>query len=291
MRDRHLVSLSPCQICVGIILANLALSLLLYPGLALVLVLALIFGWLTERRARFGWLGGAAWSSLDGLLSLASILLAALALALLPWPLHLAPSWFWLGHPIALWAALEGAFLLPLLGGLLAPAALGVRAASREGQISMAGRCVIWLAIGIALWAGAGWDVRALPGRALAALAGLLALPAAIGTEPFGAERSLNAAGAEEGLDEATASLVRFVRAARGATLLAVLIVASLPVALLQPWVALLLIAGLFLLVALLLNRIAGALPRLPLPAALQWCWWRALPLALVGLVYLIVIS
>jgi hypothetical protein len=69
-----------------------------------------------------------------------------------------------------------------------------------------------------------------------------------------------------------------------------VLIVASLPIALLQPWVALLLIAGLFVLIALLLNRASGALPRLPLPAALQWCWWRALPLAVVGLVYLLLV-
>jgi len=122
-------------------------------------------------------------------------------------------------------------------------------------------------------------------------LAGLLALPAAIGVGPFGAERSLNAAGAEEGLDEATASLVRFARTARGAALLAALIVASLPPVLLQPWVALLLIAGLFMLITLLLNRISGALPRLTLPAALHWCWWRALPLAVVGLVYLIIVS
>jgi hypothetical protein len=165
-----------------------------------------------------------------------------------------------------------------------------VRAASREAQISVAGRCVIWLAIGIALWASAGWNARVLPGHALGALAGLLALPAAIGAGPFGAERSLNAAGAEEGLDEATASLVRFARTARGAALLAALIVASLPPMLLQPWVALLLIAGLFMLVTLLLNRISSALPRLTLPAALHWCWWRALPLAVVGLVYLILV-
>ncbi len=217
-------------------MANLALSLLFYPGLALALILALVFGWLTEGRVRLGWLRGAAWGSLDGLLSLASILLAALTLALLPWPLHPAAGWAWAGRPAALWAAIEGAFLLPLLAGLLAPAALGERAASREAQM-------------------------------------------------------MNAAGAEEGLDEDTASLVRFARTARGAALLAALIVASLPPALFQPWVALLLIAGLFILVALLLNRVAGALPRLTLPAALRWCWWRALPLAVVGLVYLIVIS
>jgi hypothetical protein len=266
------------------------LVLLLYPGLALVLILALVFGWLTEGRLPVEWLRGAAWWSLDGLLSLASIMLAALTLALLPWPLHLAPSWAWIGSPVVLWAALEGAFLLPLLAGLLAPNALAERAASREAQISLAGRCVIWLAIGLALWAGAGWNTRELPGRALALLAGLLALPAAIGSGPFSAERSLSAAGAEEGLDEATASLVRFARTARGAALLAALIVASLPPELFQPWVVLLVIAGLFLLIALLLNRAAGALPRLTLPAALHWCWWRALPLAVVGLIYLIVV-
>ncbi len=267
------------------------LSLFLYPGLALVLILALVFGWLTEGRIQVGWLRSAAWGSLDGVLSLASIALAALTLALLPWPLHPAAGWAWVSSPAVLWAALEAAFLLPALAGLLAPSALGERAAGREAQMSAAGRCVVWLAIGVALWAGASWAPRALPGRALVALAGLLALPAAIGTGPFGAEHSLNAAGAEEGLDEATTSLVRFARTARGAALLAALIVASLPPALLQAWVALLLIAGLFMLVALLLKRITGALPRLTLPSALRWCWWRALPLAVVGLVYLIVIS
>ncbi len=72
------------------------------------------------------------------------------------------------------------------------------------------------------------------------------------------------------------------------------LIVASLPpsagAARIQPWGAALLAAALFLVVSLLLRQIGGALPRLPLPHALRWCWWRALPLALVGLVYLIVI-
>src|SRR5262245_24764555 len=126
-----------------IILANLALSLLLYPGLAFALVLALVFGWLTEGRIRFGWLRSAAWGSLDGLLSVASMLLSALALALLPWPLHPAAGWAWLDSPVALWAALEGAFLLPLLAGLLAPSPLGARAATREAQINVAGRSVV----------------------------------------------------------------------------------------------------------------------------------------------------
>ncbi|HJZ47360.1 MAG TPA: hypothetical protein VKE41_09350 [Roseiflexaceae bacterium] len=271
-------------------MANLALALLLYPGLALVLVLTLVFGWLTEGRVHVGWLRGTVWGSFDALSGLASVVLAALALALLPWPLHLDAGWPLVGSPIAIGAALEGAFLLPVLPGLLATSPLGQRAAIREAQMSVAGRCVVWLALGAALWAGAGWAASAIPGRALVALAGLLALPAAIGAGPFGAERSLNAAGAEEGLDEATAALVRFARTARGAALLAALIVASVPPGLIQPWIALLLIGGLFVVIVLLLNRVAGMLPRLTLPAALRWCWWRALPLALVGLVYLIFI-
>lgn len=269
---------------------DLLLSFLLFPGLALALVLALLFGWLLERRVQLGWARRAAWASPDGLFSLASILLAAAALALLPWPLHPSAGWPLIGDPVVLWATLEGAFLLPLLPSVLAPSPLGERAAYREGQISVAGRCVVWLALGAALWAGADWTARALPGRGLVSLAGLLALPAAIGVGPFGAERSLNPAGAEEGLDEATAALVRFARRLRGAALLAMLIVVSLPSTLLRPWIALLVGAGLFVLVALLLNRLAGLLPRLTLPAALRWCWWRALPLAVAGLVYLLLV-
>ena len=44
------------------------------------------------------------------------------------------------------------------------------------------------------------------------------------------------------------------------------------------------------LLIALLLSQLAGLLPRLTLPAALRWCWWRALPLGLAGLVYLMLV-
>jgi hypothetical protein len=170
--------------------------------------------------------------------------------------------------------------------------------------MSVAGRCVVWLALGLALWGGASWGLVALPGRLLVALAGLLAVPAAIGAVPFGAERSLSAAGAEEGLDEATAALLRFARAVRGAALLAAFLVASLPratgawppfaagsVAYVQPWIALLLVAALFVVVGLLLRRVAAVLPRLPLPAALRWCWWRALPVAVAGLLYLIVVD
>ncbi|MFL5802404.1 MAG: hypothetical protein ACJ8CR_11785 [Roseiflexaceae bacterium] len=271
---------------------QIALAILLYPGLALAIILGVAFRWLAEGRAPQPRLRVPPLSA-DGLASLASILLAALALVLLPWPLHPAAGQAWVGSPLALWIALEGAFLAPLLPGLLAPSALAARAAAREAQIGAAGRFVIWLSVGTALWTAAGWATWELPGRALAALAGLLALPAAIGTGLFGAERSLSAAGAEEGLDEATVDLLRFARIVRGAALLAVLIVASLPgpesALPLRPPVALALIGALFLAIGLALRRIAMALPRLTLPDALRWCWWRALPLAVAGLVYLVI--
>lgn len=260
-------------------------------ALPLTVALALAFGRLAEGlpaelpSASLSALRGA-----DGLAAAGSLLLAAAALALLPWPLHPASERPWLGHPLLLWATVEGAFLIPLLPGLLAPSPLASRGAMREAQIGVAGRMVIWLAIGAALWLDAGWELSALPGRLLAATAGLLALPAAAGSGPFAAERSLNLAGAEEGLDEQTTRLLRFVRVARGAVLLATLVITSLPLAAIAAPAALLLIVALFLVFALALSRTGAGLPRITLPAALRWCWWRALPLAAAGLIYLAVV-
>ena len=278
---------------------------MLYPGLALTLGLAPLFGWLSERQVplpQLRW--GASLRRLDGWAAAASVGLAGLGLALLPWPLHPAAGWHWVGHPLALWAALEGAFLLPALPGLLSPVPLGARAAARAAQMSLAGRCVIWLVLGTALWGGAGWAAADLPGRLLLGLAGLLALPAAIGAGPFGPERSLSAGGAEAGLDEPAAGLVRLARSVRGAALLAALGVALLPAingqamppalagragSQIQPAIGLAIVALLFAALALALRQLGGVLPRLTLPAALRWCWLRALPLALAGLLYLAV--
>jgi hypothetical protein len=42
-----------------------------------------------------------------------------------------------------------------------------------------------------------------------------------------------------------------------------------------------------FVVVCLALRWVMAGMPRLTAPRALGWCWWRALPLALAGLVYL----
>jgi hypothetical protein len=261
------------------------IALLIYPGVGLCAALTLLVGVLIGERATFRGLRPArGWRSFDGIAALSSMLLAALALALAPWPLHPAAGSAPVGNPWLLLLAIEGAFLIPALAGLLAPSAQAARAAMREAQIGVAGRVVLWLAIGAGLWQAAEWSGSAPVGRALIAIALVLALPAAIGHGPFGAERSLNAAGAEDGLDGATADLLRLARLVRGVALMAIAIIAMLPPV--APIVALPLFTGLLILAGYGLRR-AAALPRLTLPAAVRWCWWPALPLAIAGALWL----
>lgn len=286
-------------------LLNIVIALLLFPGLALGLALGVLLGVLLERRwPGWGALRVGSLRGLPGQAALLSIGLAGAGLALLPWPFHPAAGWSAIGSPALVWALFEAAALLPLLPGYLSPQPLACRAAVREAQIGVAGRCVFWLAAGAALW-GQSWSLPRAPGFLLVALGGLLALPAAIGAGPFGAERSLAPAGAEEGLDEDAKALVRLARSVRGAALIAALGVALLPAiagqgvppalagraaSQIQPAIALAIVALLFAVLALALRQLAGVLPRLTLPAALRWCWLRALPLALAGLLYLAVI-
>lgn len=287
-------------------ITNILLTLLVYPGLFLLLSLGALFAWLFERRLPALAPSAAPLRSLHGVAALASLLLAALGLALLPWPYHPFSGWRAIGVPATLWVLFEGAFLLPLLPGFLAADPLAARAASREAQIGVAGRCVFWLAAGSALWTSVGISPLRAPGHLLLALGGLLALPAAIGLGPFGAERSLSAAGAESGLDAPTVALVRFARLARGAALLAALSVAVLPAfdgsgvppalagradSRIMPWAGLAIIAGLFAVFALVLRQVSVLTPRMTLPGALRWCWRWALPLALAGAVYLAVVT
>jgi hypothetical protein len=272
---------------------DLFLTVLL--GLALAFALAIIVGRLAHGRVpRLPRHADVLWTSADGVAALVSLLLAAATLALLPWPLHPAAGRTLVGQPLVIWAALEGAFLVPLLPALLAPSPLAARAASREAQINAAGHCVVWLACVVAL--AAGGTIEELPGRVLLLLGASLALPAAVGLGPFAPERSLSPAGAEEGLDDDTARLLGFARITRSAALLAVWSLAVVALAGRPgdtlPFPGPMLIAALALVAvaALILGRYGAERPLRTLPAALRWCWWRALPLALAGIVYLTVV-
>jgi hypothetical protein len=229
--------------------------------------------------------------SADALAGGVSLLLAGLALALLPWPLHPAAGRAWIGQPLLVWAAVEGAFLAPLVPALAGATPLAARTALRDAQIGAAGRCVVWLAASGALWGGFGWATADWPGRVLLGLAGVLALPAAAGIGPFATELSLSMAGAEEGLDEATVRLLRFARAARGGALAAVLVLAMLPLTAAAAPAGLALALATLAVLAVVIRRAAVGLPRMTLPAALRWCWWRALPLAVGGMVYLLLMQ
>lgn len=312
-------------------LARIALALLLYPGLLLVLLAAVRYALLAEghtlaslrrllAQAQGGATGGVqpeqpeqpeapeapetseeppsrpTGPGIEGLASIASMGCACLGLVVLPWPLHPAPSlvtlWLWA------WAAFEGAFLLPLLPALLAGWPPLVRAASREAQIGIAGRMVLWLAlaVGLLLPTGAGslslallWS---LPAYGLALIAAFFVLPAALTWGPFAAETSISPGGTTDGLNSAATALDTLARMVRCAALLVASLLALLPIALL-PATPLFSMAGVaavilaFELICRLLQRSAGRVVRHTLPTALDICWWRGLPAALAALLYL----
>jgi hypothetical protein len=271
-------------------LTQTVIALLLYPGLLLALGLSLLYTVVTVGRPAFHWGAiGAAGRSVEGSMYALSIILAGCGLALLPWPLHplaLDPGvWLWA------WALFEGAFLLPLLPGLLVGTPTVVRAASREAQIGVAGRALLWLVLAIGLLFPFTGGLLTLPAYLLIIAAATFALPAAVGWGPFAAETTITPGGTAHGLDRQTAVLAATARSIRTAVLLAASLVALLPRTLVPPWVGLLLLAVVFILVSLLFRRLTGRLPRQTLPDALRLCWWRVLPPVLVAGVYLGIIS
>ncbi len=267
-----------------------AIGILLYPGLALVLVLGLALRRLVGDAQFRTWPNiGAAIRQGDGLVALASILLATVGVACAPLPFSPIQAPLLSGWSMLAWLALEAAFLAPALMALLAPSVITQRAASRDMQIGLAGRVVVWAVIG-ALASPVPLGALGLLGRVVLLLGGLLALPAAAGLGPFAPEHTIAQAGAESGLDERTAGLLRFARSVRAAALLAVLVAVALAPFALRPVIALLIALALLLVVGFALRALARW-PLFTLPSALRWCWTRALPVALIGLVMVVLVE
>jgi len=265
---------------------------LVYPGLLGMLLLGVVYTTMQGKGAayRSGLARlGAAWRSQEGVLLLLSMLLAGGGPALLAWPYGLAVldgrQWFW-----AL-LLLEIAWLLPTTPALLSNAAPLARAALREIQLGAAARMMLWFALGLALSSDVAGMPLLWPAYLLAVLGALAILPMALGSGPYAAETSITAGSVSHGWPKELQLLSAAATELRRTATLAVSLVALLPAALLPDWTVLLgLLCGLAL-AGLLVQRLEQKGPRLTLPAALQRCWLRSLPLSAAAAVYLLVVG
>ncbi len=251
-------------------------------ALALVPALAWLFGLLVSGEAVALARPAQGVRSIDGVAAAIGLAASVIFVAFLPWPVIAPPH----GTPalVTVLLALESASLLPLIAGLRA-GQLAARAAIREAQIGTAGRCVLWLVYGALSQIDSVAPIQ-VPGVVALLAGGLLALPAACAIGPFGPERALVADGPETNMTPPAASLHRLARRVRRA-LPPLLLCAALPLAALGP-LALGIQLAVYTVMVAALARLLADRPRLTLPAALGWCWWRALPLALAGMVYLL---
>lgn len=253
------------------------IAALLYPGLATTLAAGALFGLVGHGRIALPRDLRPA-GTREGLTALGAVVLAAIGLATLPWPLHPmggGQAWLWS------WAAFELAFLLPLLPALGTGAPAVSRAAIREAQLGAVARAGLWAALGAALGLHARWEGAALAAHVLAIAAAIVAYPPAIGWGPFGAEERVSPGGTGAGLDESALALERWAREVRAAALLAAVLVAALPTGAVPAPLALALVATGMALGAAVLRRFEGRIPRMTLPAAVRFCLLWTMPLAL----------
>ncbi|WP_129628124.1 hypothetical protein [Candidatus Oscillochloris fontis] len=259
---------------------------LAYPGLLFAIGLGMLY-----RRVLGGAAGsmhlGEALRSREGLACLVGMVAAGVGLAGFPWPYHPARAihgWVWS------WAAMEIAFLLPLASALGAGVPKVVRAAARRAQIGVFGRTFLWLALGSALTVHDTWSLAALPTHLLALATAVVGFPLAVGWGPFDDEVSLNGSGLDAGLPLALRHLSTLARDVASAALLAIMLLAVLPTGIVPPWLALIQILAAFVVVAMILRRFAGRLPRLPLATSLRIGWAYAAPLAGAACVALLLV-
>ncbi|HYF65536.1 MAG TPA: hypothetical protein VD886_22100, partial [Herpetosiphonaceae bacterium] len=261
------------------------LALLAFPGLLATIVLTLLVVLVGQLPAPGGGLtrGIARTLAGDGSpLLLAAALAPAAAAALLPWPGSPLDGWrldrLWL-----VWAILELSHALALLPGLQSPSPSSMRAAMREAQMGAAGRVAFWVAIGITVWAGP-WTWPSLPAHILALLAAALALPAAAAWGPFAPERSIAPGGPEGDMGRAAADLAQWGRAVRTTVIASLVPVLALPPIPDAHWGINLALAVVITLILATIGRVMnGNSVRRPTLDGLRWCYTRALPLALLA--------
>ena len=265
---------------------DLFIAFVIYPGLLPTMVLAVVFGIIvTQRRPVLPPDALRAFLTVDGFAALISIILAVSAMVYMPWPGNAAYST--VAGPLLMWAALEAAYLMPSLVAQMSNSPLVVRGAARSLQIGLAGRIVIWCCFIALYWANKQWSLSVLPATILAVVAALLALPAAFGIGMFRNDTALTGV-MTTGLDLSTVAIMQIAADVRATVLLCAVtiqIIADdlIPNAYLH--VAAILVIMLVSMVAL--RFLVRNQPFATLAAALRWCWWRALPPALVALLYL----
>jgi hypothetical protein len=261
-------------------LVRILVAALLFPGVLTALALGVILRVLRGRGAPS--LRGVA-RNRETLAALASIALAGLGLALLPWPQHpvTAPT-AWLGA----WALFELAFALLLLPALCAGTPSVVRAAVRALQMGAFARALLWAALATMLIDPTAWSPATALLRLIALAAALAALLPAVGWGPFSVDPNMTPEGSALGLPPATQALLAFAQDVRCAALLAAILVAGLPTQVGPPWLGLLQVLAGFVVVVLGLRRLDGYLPRITLRTALRFSWIVIAPLT-VGAVLL----
>jgi hypothetical protein len=264
---------------------DIVFAYFLYPGLLVLALLTLVFGYIVAQRRPVlppNWRRSLL--TIDGFAAVLSMVLAIGASMYMPWPFN--PIYTAVAGPLLMWAALEAAFLVPSLVAQTSGSALVVRGAARALQIGFAGRIVIWCVFGALYWANQSWHVNLLPAYGLAWIAALMALPAAIGIGMFRSDTALTGV-MTTGLDLSTVALMQLAADVRSTVLIAAVATSLAPKGIESAPVRMGVVLAAYFVTMVVLRFLVKNQPFTTLSAALRWCWWRALPPALLALIYL----
>ncbi len=266
---------------------DILFAYIIYPGLIPTAILAVLFGLLVTKRRPVMPPDGlrTLFMTIDGFAALLSMLLAVSAMMYMPWPHN--PAYTAVAGPLLMWAAMEAAYLIPSLVAQTSPSPLIVRGAARSLQIGLAGRVVIWCAVGALYWADQNWSISHIPAVLLALVAALLAFPAAIGLGMFRNDTALTGV-MTTGLDLSTVAMMQIAADVRATVLIAAITTRLIPEQLVgNGYVAIVAIIAVTVLCMGIMRFLIRNQPFATLSAALRWCWWRALPPAILALLYL----